>query len=464
MKCFQVPFLLILLNSTFVFTLSWSSETSQHDLDFAKQYLHQFYDSSDGLKTSSDDNLRENIIKMQKFFGILVTGELNSETLEIMKKPRCGFHDGLQYNHFPGRIKWSHKNLTYRITNYSPDIKPKQVVTAIKAAFKVWSDVTPLKFTSISNSEADLLISFTPREHGDGYPFDGPDGILAHAFPPGPRLGGDIHFDEAETWSMDSKGYNLFLVAAHEIGHALGMAHSQDVGALMFPTYSYSTIQEFRLPYDDVVGIQALYGSSNNPDQKRHPKTPEKCDPTLSFDAVSTLRGEIMFFKDRFVWRVVPQMPGAILMRITSVWPNLPINIDASYENFFEGTTLFFKGDQYWAVNGYSILPGYPKTIDSLGFPPTVKKIDAAVQIRQVGKTFFFVGNKCWSYNNATKEMDQGYPKLIENEWHGIGNQVDAAFEQNGFINFFSGYTMFCYDYYNQRVNNIEYANSAVCK
>lgn len=28
-------------------------------------------------------------------------------------------------------------------------------------------------------------------------------------------------------------------------------------------------------------------------------KTPAKCDPALSFDAVSTLRGEILFFKDR---------------------------------------------------------------------------------------------------------------------------------------------------------------------
>lgn len=63
--------------------------------------------------------------------------------------------------------------------------------------------------------------------------------------------------------SSDSNptGTNLFIVAAHELGHSLGLSHSNDPGALMYPTYSYTDPKEFLLPQDDIDGIQAIYGN-----------------------------------------------------------------------------------------------------------------------------------------------------------------------------------------------------------
>lgn len=57
-------------------------------------------------------------------------------------------------------------------------------------------------------------------------------------------------------------GYVLFLVAAHEFGHSLGLSHSSDPGALMFPIYTFSNPDSFVLTQDDVRGIQSLYGKA----------------------------------------------------------------------------------------------------------------------------------------------------------------------------------------------------------
>jgi hypothetical protein len=102
--------------------------------------------------------------------------------------------------------------------------------------------------------------------HGDGSPFDGPGAVLAHAFYPPPNGGdiaGDTQFDDAETWTValpvPAGGFDLVTVAAHEFGHALGLAHSDDPAALMYPFYSGP---HRHLAADDSLGIQTIYESN----------------------------------------------------------------------------------------------------------------------------------------------------------------------------------------------------------
>ncbi|XP_061485595.1 macrophage metalloelastase-like [Rhineura floridana] len=226
------------------------------DLKFIENYLNRFFPSAN---KAIKQTLEERIKEMQKFFHLTVSGKMDTDTMRVMDQPRCGVPDVLEYRTF-GTPAWNKNLLTYRINNYTPDMPQAKVDAAIAKAFKVWSDVTPLQFRK-TTGPADIEIRFAYGEHGDNIPFDGRSGVLAHAFAPGPRLGGDAHFDEAEIWSETNREINLFLVAAHEFGHSLGLAHSNVRGALMYPTYSYVNPENFRLPNDDRQGIQSLYGT-----------------------------------------------------------------------------------------------------------------------------------------------------------------------------------------------------------
>lgn len=41
-------------------------------------------------------------------------------------------------------------------------------------------------------------------------------------------------------------------------------------------------------------------GPGDEDPNPKHPKTPDKCDPSLSLDAITSLRGETLIFKDRY--------------------------------------------------------------------------------------------------------------------------------------------------------------------
>lgn len=54
----------------------------------------------------------------------------------------------------------------------------------------------------------------------------------------------------------------MFVAAAHEFGHSLGLAHVQEPSSLMYPWYQQFTEDSFQLPEDDIRGIQQLYGTN----------------------------------------------------------------------------------------------------------------------------------------------------------------------------------------------------------
>uniref|UniRef100_A0A8C5K2V0 Matrix metallopeptidase 7 n=2 Tax=Jaculus jaculus TaxID=51337 RepID=A0A8C5K2V0_JACJA len=240
-----------------------AKSVSELQWDQAQHYLKRFYFHD--TKTKDINSLVIKLKEMQKFFGLPMTGELNPHTIEIMKKPRCGVPDVAEYSLFPSSPKWTSRVITYRIVSYTSDLPHFVVDQIVAKALSMWSEQIPLDFKRVRFGTANIMIGFARGAHGDQYPFDGPGNTLAHAFAPGPGLGGDAHFDKDEYWTDGSSlGINFLVAATHELGHSLGLAHSSDPEAVMYPTYGNGDLLDFSLAEDDIKGIQRLYGKRND--------------------------------------------------------------------------------------------------------------------------------------------------------------------------------------------------------
>ena len=80
------------------------------------------------------------------------------------------------------------QELTYKIKSFTSDISDREKQRQIfKQAFDLWSGATNLRIKedrSSADKDVDIQISFEIGCHNDDYPFDGPGGVLAHAFYP----------------------------------------------------------------------------------------------------------------------------------------------------------------------------------------------------------------------------------------------------------------------------------------
>lgn len=422
--------------------------------------------SQEAENLMSESVKTESIKRFQMFADLPVTGIFDHRTMEMMEKPRCGNSDkpalsdwdtGRKKRYILSESRWTRTNLTFRFLNYTPDINFPKIRKAIYDAFQAWSRVTRLTFTEImfdsnNGKDADIRIQFAQRYHNDGYPFDGEGIILAHAFFPGENKGGDTHFDDDEHWTVDSdEGVNLFMVAAHEFGHALGLSHSKTPGSLMYPWYQGKQSKGYQLPQDDVNGIQKLYGvktdnetidiivketiekeSSETTDDEKDVEDPHgNC--THTFDAITKIRGDVYIFKGKYFWRWTSGgLRDSKPIPISHFWYHFPEeSIDAVFERKRDSKIMFFKGDKYWLYDANHMERGWPlegRPLVELGLPSDLKKIDAAFTWGFNKRTYLVCNDMYWKFDEMESYMVYDYPRAMT-IWQGVPTPLDAAFQ-----------------------------------
>merc|ERR1719295_964650 len=414
----------------------------------------------------TEDNIKEYVksaVKdFQAFAGLNQTGELDPVTVELMATPRCGVRDIIGHGATARRKKryvlqgsrWQVKQLTYRINRYPSTFRlsKKDVDETVKKAFTMWQEATGLTFERKDSGSVHIEIRFEKYEHGDGDPFDGPGGTLAHAY--FPQFGGDMHVDDSEHWSVQSfKGTNLKQTIVHELGHSLGLSHSDKREAVMAPFYR-GWDPHLKLSNDDVKAIQSLYGRkrSGSPSSsipKASPVVP-RFEPTFNNDNICanptidaiflTADRSTYVFKGDSYWKLTrDSVADGYPRKIAQDWRGLPSNIDAAFTWESTKATYFIKGSKYWKFVNMNPYPGYPKDIKD-GFPGIPNNVDTAFVWSGNGKIYFFKNSQYWKFDPEKQphvRTDQ-YPKSV-NLW-GLPDNIDGALQwDNGRTYFFKG-------------------------
>lgn len=441
------------------------------------------YDVNNNSLVDGCSLIKESVKKFQYAAGFPVTGYLDKTQIEAMNKPICLTTNVRGLDNRIKQIRyWGKRSLTWRyfppfngfkIPNYLMEL-------IIQKVFDIWTKNIPLTVTKESkNQRADFNVRFFSKQHNDYNPFDGPGGVLGHAYFP---ESGEIHLDLDENWGIYGderfKGViDLFSVLYHEVGHSLGLPHSPFYLNTIMRSSSTTPKYPWQIyvanPLDDLA-IRRIYLPNNQlpnihpydtrtkeifiqsrttelqphkPNRNRPKLIPKPYEPQRTrqyFDTAFSVLNELVLLKDNKIWRInyhgiVPQYPMNIHRFFRGI-NNLNV-IDSIYQRWVDHIIVIFSNDQYYKFYGNRLLDGYPKSIYSLlGRHARINRIIPVLDNQYL--VFYLDSSRLFLFNEHTNtviytvDLNQNYNhNLAINSNNTNNNNIEFINKNDIYIN-----------------------------